>query len=260
MRIGAFTTFFDELEWVEAIAPQLDCFDHALLLQDPRPMRSWWAEGEFAHRAGADLLTRGRSLAEKHNFQYVARHMGEGAMGLGRRRLLAARLLLEAGCDAVAWFAPDELFTISDIETMISIAAPFSIVTPRAYTAYWRNLEWQLRDWWVSPVICPVGFDFLERDGGPAKLCGYAQVDADVMLHHFVAARPAEHMLQKWYESDHSDPASTKPNLQAWEAWRPGLPTGPATAHQVPLANNGTLPVELQIRLKDILPRLLPTP
>src|SRR3990167_2780927 len=130
-RLGAFTTTYNELDWLDVIAPQLAMFDHSVVVLSTTPMNWYYPKSPNDHSTPPPKpdVARVRTLCKLYGIDLIigefsrsddAWYRGEkaGISAMARQRKAGINALLD--CDAAAWFAPDEVYSLRDVNMLIA--------------------------------------------------------------------------------------------------------------------------------------------
>lgn len=260
MKIGAFTTTYDEVAWVKAIAPQLDVFDEKIVVAASSPLY-WQLEGEAPEapwQTMYDLCADRRlTLLPYNNTSY------QGAAKLGDQRQLAMEHLRARGCDAVAWFAPDELFTIADaIRLREALKANLtSVARALRFHTLWWNEHWEV-SYWPPLSGLPIDYNCFNQDTGahdkhPERYRNGPFNLVDATCWHFAFARPEDEMYRKFHSWGHADGKTiSEGHWKHWNEWEPGKSMYWPSSNDPPVRVKEPLPDEIKMRLGPLYDRL----
>ena len=256
--IGAFTTTFDEVEWVRAIAPQLAVFDNAVVVGAATPIY-WQLEGTPTP-PHAEL----QAICDEFGLSFIACEDRRGGVAqFGAQRQAGMNYLKQLGCESAAWFAPDELFTIDNVKLLRDAmrAAPNILTLPFAFHTLWWNEHWEVA-YWRPFTGLPISYSCFDQDTGAHDRHLAAHRDgpfnfAPVTCWHFAFARSDAEMHRKLHSWGHADSKElSEGHWRHWDEWEPGRSMFWPSANDPPIRVVDELPPELRSRLKTILPTL----
>lgn len=271
IRLGAFTTTYDELDWLEAIAPQLAAFDHAVVVLSTTPMAWYLASGpDSPERPPLPDVAHVRRLCSEHGFDLIVgefsrgedawlRGQEAGISSMARQRTAGIRALLD--CDAAAWFAPDELYTDESVKALADAmrSDPTARYTPATTHTLWWNERWEFGgDYWAPIPGLPISFDPYAYDMGRTTTTSeWASTSAPgVTCWHFAFARSDEEMRKKFFSWGHSHEQHSHDHWKRWDGWQPGLRSYWPPNPIVPVTE--PLPEDIRQRIAPLLARMRP--